>query len=88
LEVSRILTRRGEQIVTTNKVNNAGSHNLSDGATLAIWEDQDGFYWLIDDPNGERLEENVGPFQTTLEAEQDARAWYGTLKADEDPFLD
>ncbi|MCZ7571893.1 MAG: hypothetical protein M5U01_25350 [Ardenticatenaceae bacterium] len=63
-----------------------GTVELSDGAVLAIWERPDGFYWLIDTPEGERRA-NVGPFETAREAEEDARAWWGLQHADEDPDL-
>ncbi len=63
-----------------------GTRDLSNGATLAIWERPDGYYWLIEAEDGERRA-NVGPFETEYEAEVDARGWWADQHADEDPFL-
>lgn len=63
-----------------------GVRELTGGARLAIWDGGDGFYWLIDDNEGERRA-NVGPFETAREAEEDARTWWALQHADEDPDL-
>ncbi|MDQ4078061.1 MAG: hypothetical protein M3220_17660 [Chloroflexota bacterium] len=70
-----------------NEVNEAGTRELSSGATLAIWERPDGFYWLIESEEGQRRAD-IGPFETAREAEEDARAWWASQHAAEDPFLD
>lgn len=63
-----------------------GKRELPGGGTLAIWQDVDGYYYLIDTGDG-REQENVGPFETALEAEEDAHAWWALRHADEDPDL-
>jgi hypothetical protein len=65
---------------------NSGKRELSEGANLVIWENPDGYYWLIDQEDSERRE-NVGPFETAQEAEEDARSWWGLEHAEQDPDL-
>jgi hypothetical protein len=68
-------------------IDSTGTIKLAENATLAIWEHEDGYYWLIDVEGGER-EANVGPFETVREAEEDARAWWANQHASEEPLVE